>query len=283
VTARLSWQGAWIAPTAQAWLQTSRQARILHLFTHTCNLINERGQLLTLAQAEVGPGPFSLTLAPGPVSDRWSELSDDSLVVVTPNRLYLGSFQVDCASARLWSPQPDWAGVQLTSAAWGGHYGPLWQQILAGWPSELGIMGEAERPFRRYLQELVQALFRRDMPTAATAARHLAGLGPGLTPAGDDALLGIFYGLWATHPATDVPPLTELLAETAAPQTTTLSAAWLRAAARGEAAAVWHDLVRALKEERETAVVQASRRIIQTGHTSGHNALTGFVAIIEMS
>ena len=62
-------------------------------------------------------------------------------------------------------------------------------------------------------------------------------------------------------------------------ETTTLSGAWLRAAARGEANAVWMDFIAGF--ENGTFDEDVAQRIIDTGHTSGTDALMGFARIVE--
>jgi len=78
-------------------------------------------------------------------------------------------------------------------------------------------------------------------------------------------------------------PIAPLLANTAAGRTTALSAAWLRAAARGECGEMWHSLFGVILEGDEPAVCAAAAKITQQGHTSGSDALAGFVAIFQAS
>ncbi len=85
-----------------------------------------------------------------------------------------------------------------------------------------------------------------------SAICHLCGLGPGLTPAGDDWLAG---WLLAQHLAEDLrrsrETSTGLIADITADRTTTLSRAFLACAAAGEADEDWHALLSALAEEPE--------------------------------
>ena len=112
-------------------------------------------------------------------------------------------------------------------------------------------------------------------------ARALAGLGQGLTPAGDDFLMGAMYGLWATRNPDEARDLAELINEAAAPRTTSLSAAWLQAAALGEAAEPWHDLFNGIIVDNSRKIFAALSRILAIGHSSGADALAGFVAVID--
>jgi hypothetical protein len=124
---------------------------------------------------------------------------------------------------------------------------------------------------------LVRGLAESDPQAVGRAAARLAGLGEGLTPAGDDFLAGALHALWARR-GEGAEALAATVAAAAAPRTTTLSATWLASAARGQAAAPWRDLVAALASGREPAVEAALARVVSTGHTSGAASLAGFAA-----
>ena len=124
-----------------------------------------------------------------------------------------------------------------------------------------------------------QTLAQANKPKLETAVAQLAGLGPGFTPAGDDFLLGLLLGLWATQPEAEVVELAKIVMETAVPQTTKLSVAWLKTAAVGEATLPWHELVDALLAG--NAWQMPVKRILGTGATSGIAALMGFLSATE--
>jgi hypothetical protein len=67
------------------------------------------------------------------------------------------------------------------------------------------------------------------------------------------------------------------IAEAAVPRTTTVSGAYLRAGASGAAVAAWHALAGALIDDRPQAIDLAALRLTRLGHTSGADALAGFV------
>jgi hypothetical protein len=106
-------------------------------------------------------------------------------------------------------------------------------------------------------------------------ARQLAGLGGGLTPAGDDFLAGLMLGAWLIHPQPS--SLCQVLIRAAVPHTTVLSGAMLRAAARGEFSAHWHELLAALAAGGTSRIARATRRALAHGATSGGDALAGFL------
>ncbi len=102
---------------------------------------------------------------------------------------------------------------------------------------------------------------------ADAAAERLVGLGPGLTPAGDDVLAG---ALAALH-LLGGPPLRVR----AAGRTTTLSAALLACAARGEVLAQAATLLRALGGD--GAPAPAALALARVGHTSGRDLAAGLL------
>lgn len=110
-------------------------------------------------------------------------------------------------------------------------------------------------------------------------ALQLRGRGPGLTPAGDDALVGFVYATIAyEHP--DAAETRQAAAD-AALATGEPSASLLRAAAGGEvfgpAAQMLHALIRADGARLAPAV----RNLTALGRTTGRAILTGIVCALE--
>lgn len=128
-------------------------------------------------------------------------------------------------------------------------------------------------------EELHRAAGTGDRRRAARAAAVLAGMGEGLTPAGDDYLVGTLHALWAARAAGALEFGLEVAAA-AAPRTTSLSGVWLAAAARGEAAPPWRRLCESLAGDDEAAVMTAAESVLSMGHTSGAAALAGFTATL---
>ncbi|HXD12473.1 MAG TPA: DUF2877 domain-containing protein, partial [Anaerolineales bacterium] len=105
----------------------------------------------------------------------------------------------------------------------------------------------------------------------------LAGLGAGLTPAGDDFIMGAIYAAWILHPFEVARGLAEEITDNAAPLTTSLSAAWLRSAGKGEAGILWHEFLDTLIDENTIQIQAAMDKILAVGETSGADALSGFI------
>jgi hypothetical protein len=108
------------------------------------------------------------------------------------------------------------------------------------------------------------------------AIDQLAGLGSGLTPAGDDYIVGVMVALWLTGRKEMLPEM----ARVAVAKTTALSAAFLRAAAQGEFMEPWHALVQTLFAGEIEAFTQAIKWVAQFGASSGLDALAGFATTL---
>jgi hypothetical protein len=144
----------------------------------------------------------------------------------------------------------------------------------------VAVPGAAQQTVLRAAREAVPLLaagWVGDGRALARGAGWLAGLGGGLTPAGDDFLAGLMLRAWLAHPEPDA--FCRHLLAAAAPRTTALSAAFLRAAARGECSAAWQALLLALAGAGPSQFDQAVCNVLAHGHTSGADMLAGFLCI----
>lgn len=109
---------------------------------------------------------------------------------------------------------------------------------------------------------------------------RLLGLGPGLTPAGDDVLAGLLLGLAARHDLRD--PLAAAVLRHAPARTTWLSARLLALAADGLAAPAAVAVADALAGHGDDAALTgALPRLLATGHTSGPAMAQGLLLAAE--
>jgi hypothetical protein len=240
-----------LTPRVQHWLRNGRSARILHLFAESCNLVDDQNDVISLVTPRIGAGPFTLILT----GDFTSQLTLSMPVAIDDvgQTLSIGSITLNTSNAVLWQPLPKWH--QLSSKS------------LADLPPPASLPADIEAGLQRLLEGIVSG----DLVAVQAGAYALAGRGIGLTPTGDDVLMGVLYGLWVWYPKHD---WMQAIVETAVSRTTTLSAAFLRAAAAGEAVEPWHHLV--------NGRAYAIQNILSIGHTSGADALTGFARISQI-
>jgi hypothetical protein len=129
------------------------------------------------------------------------------------------------------------------------------------------------------LAALRGAVRRADLDAALRTATRLIGLGPGLTPAGDDVMAGTIAGLVLLgHPSAE--RFAAAVYSLAVGRTTELSRALLRHAAcgrvSGEYAAVLHGLVG------ERPLAPAVAGLLATGSTSGRAMALGLCTAIDL-
>ena len=279
-----------IASPTLAWLRDPVPARVLHVFKDACNLVAEDGEILSLVMPNIGDGPFNIILDPLEFSDH---ISAESAVSFDNGQIRIGALEIALTPAQVWEPRFDWElfrdrhdSLSLSAVALEevlvevAPVDSFVQLIRSGESSvreiETQILLSAQEPARF----LVQGLLRVDEELCRTSARKLAGLGAGLTPDGDDFMMGCILALWACWAGEGVEQVAKWVSLEAGLQTTPLAAAWLRAASRGECSVRWHDLLQAILRENEENIRSAARAIIQQGHTSGASALAGFTALL---
>ena len=287
-----------IAPHAQDWLASTTTAVALHVFPHAAYLGNESDDVMALTTEVLGPGPLTVVVSGLPGT--FDELLDAAETIRVDRRaLTAGRFRVDLRRADRSQPRPAWEALRGNLSRLSG-LGPLLARsaLEAAPPGSLAVLLRAEHPLPvsttlhdRFLivaaaasvalMEALRGLTREakadSLPALVSAASRLAGLGPGFTPAGDDFLLGVMYALWSTLPAPQAGAISASLAQTAAPRTTRVSAAWLRAGALGQAGNSWHGLVAGLLGDDGPAIESAISRLARVGHTSGSDALAGYL------
>ena len=254
-----------VAPDVNAWLAKTRHPRILHVFDHACNLINEQREVLSIVTGQIGNGPFNLV-----VEDRvlFSEtLHRESPVSILNNRLIVGDLTFDTTSAECWSPRPDWERLH--------HNRDKISVQLAPFPCP-----DFQSP-KLYTSNLASVLAGGDVSSSKIFTSQLAGKGVGLTPAGDDFIMGALYAAWIIHPFVDAKLLAMEVSKVAAPLTTSLSASWLRSAGRGESGEIWHEYFEGLIFSDRVQILSAVEKILSFGETSGAEALAGFIATIH--
>jgi len=114
-------------------------------------------------------------------------------------------------------------------------------------------------------------------------AQELIGLGPGLTPSGDDYLGGMLVALRWVGRGAQADSLWRWLEPRLAERTGAISAAHLAAAAAGQMHETLHALLDDLAAWEAPDLHPALERLDAVGHSSGWDALAGIVAVARTS
>lgn len=255
--------------------------QVLGRFDRACNLVDGQGRIIALTLPEVGNGPFSIVVAAQP--ELFKSLWVEQPAYTDGQDLVIGSCRVKLGAAQVWEPRLACFGQPF-------EVSPVLAEMLrpyTEWPPFPGaapvvkstnrLAGEAAIRLKLALIQYKENERLEDWGEIEAAVQQLAGLGSGLTPAGDDYLIGVMAALWLNG-YKNWPPQ---IAAKSAPLTTTLSAAFLQAAGRGEFIEPWHELAQALFVGRAETFGQALRRVAQVGASSGLDALAGFAVTLS--
>jgi hypothetical protein len=176
------------------------------------------------------------------------------------------------------------------SAAWDFIWNVLNQrQKLSGAEivaEDLFRSGESEwtsvsRKAGEALRDLVNATGRYEL-TDPSMVKSLIGLGSGLTPSGDDLLVGYMAGLWCA--IRDRRERVQLVSDLGkaiiqhSSQTNDISRTYLYHASRGQVSSLLVNLAEAIcMGENFDRILDTAETAMQVGHTSGMEAVTGLL------
>lgn len=279
------------AESAIACIQRSSPARVLHVFREVCNLTDSKGDILSITLNPRQMTSYSIALdQPEWLDDFLRYIDADSHVLITAGKIELGPLEILVDAPARWNSRPDWACIRSGIARSRERLDKVdiilrkradpesLAAISSGWA---GPQDPAARRWWEAAVDPVKALLRGlmslDQALVQQAAGRLAGLGPGLTPAGDDFMIGSMHAIWSFMKPGEARTLCGCISAAATPLTNVFSAAHLRAAARGEAAAQWQTLLAVLSEHGSDGLVPALDELLAQGHTSGQDALSGFL------
>ena len=189
-------------------------------------------------------------------------------------RLRTSAEAADAAATR-WGARNAATRTIARARASAGGFGPLLGGDDA--PDPAGYL-DAARPL---LARLILALESGDRNLAGEAATGLIGLGQGLTPSGDDVLVGIEAALRAL--ARPTAGFLVLATGGLEERTTALAATLLRHAAAGEFAERVHVLLAALLGSDDEAIPAAIDRAVAWGATSGTDCLLGLLIGLDVA
>jgi hypothetical protein len=227
------------------------------------------GPLIVIHDQSRGHTPTSLVLQ-GVCPARWEAAPGDA-VTGRLGHLRLGNLLLDGRQARTWRPR---APVPRSTAPDPHPLATAVEKIAADAMRRLG-------PARR---RLAAALAAQDANGVRCAAAALVGRGPGLTPSGDDALVGVLAALHRVGPRDVSAGPLRLLRSALQPllaRTTPISAHYLRLALQGDFGEHLAGLVDAIGPC-GTVDLDRVARVRSAGATSGADALVGVVAGLHL-
>lgn len=249
-------------------------ARVHSVFRQVSNLELESGLLLSVMDAALPAQPGAVRVVVPPGLDFSALLAPGEPAACRAGVLRVGAaLQVDLRRAESWR-------ARLPRFSWEPMREQAWRAAWACWreaPSHEGSVALA-----RGLTAAQAALAARDTGALLAAAESLLGVGPGLTPSGDDALVGLLVALGCMAPAD---PSVHVMRQTLAAwtranadRTTPIARAYLLHGADGRFGAQWIALAEALASGDPMRAEDATRDALRLGASSGADGVQGMLA-----
>lgn len=270
------------ALSAGEWAQTRRFTGTVHsAFARACNLELDGGRLVALLSAELGNAPNGIRfdLPRGFAFDRACRVGERVGCRAGVVRFAASGLTLRLDTAPPWRLSLDPLSADLGRA-----------QVLAAWRGACRCLRRRAQRMRRMrsgipaerLSALVRATRGLDADGAGRAAAGLIGCGAGLTPAGDDVVVGFLAGLRAsTRDRSAQRRFRDVLGERvrgAAVRTNLISRTQIEHAAAGAFAEPITRLAVVIAHGAErTDVEDAAQAALSVGATSGSDAVRGLL------
>lgn len=273
-------------------VRTGRFDGVVHsVFDSVVNVRTTEGGLATLVARHLDNAPGTVvvdvpSMAPLRAQPGARVVGRDARLVCP------GRFTVDVAGARSWTAElPDLAdeaeadGLARMAAELGrildrdGRAGGIRPRREPTGTIEARVASALGEGARR----LLEALATGDLDAADRWARRIVGLGPGLTPSGDDFITGLAATLAA--PGTRIHALAPWAAElVAACRARTNAISWtaMHEATQGRMRESIVTVLSAVAAGDAEALRPAARKVISIGKTSGTDIVTGMQAALHL-
>lgn len=240
-----------------------------------------------IGDIEIGSGPLNVPCLAQAIGD-WRDIASPGLsATVTGSSLTIGeSCRIDLARAPLWRPAPHhpWTARRRKRAL---HQ--LSRALPPTIPSE-GLscfMGADPIPNSRVARAALPAVLALadwighgdDPPPPAIFT--LLGLGPGLTPSGDDFLAGSLVCLRCAGRTGKAISLWQAIEACGSDATVAISWAHLRCASRGRLAEDFHAALSALMGGQESALRDTLRTLCRSDSNSPWDCLAGIYVTLQ--
>ena len=271
-------------------------------FHHACNVSLESDAVLTLVSSEKGNLSQGIRLGTPPTFTFLEQLRVGQPFACRGGILRISGSElsVDLRTANLWHIDLKGLRVDLrqrdTAQAWAVAWlelekhrrrngisariaaipAPRQNPVTAPWIKTL-----VERAVQ-IVSALIEATCTFQVDGAITAIRPLIGLGPGLTPSGDDFIVGYLAGLWSTA-GSDSPRLRFMSSlgawlSQAAAGTNAISCTYIKSAVYGNVSEAIATLAQRVGQAKSMdSVREAARTALQVGNTSGTDGVLGLL------
>ncbi|MDD5728901.1 MAG: DUF2877 domain-containing protein [Victivallales bacterium] len=287
-----------ISDSALQLISNYRSGIVHSVFKRCCNVVLPATELFTVAEAKFPRQPGVIQV----LDIKFDEIAAGATVLCSEREIAFPEYaiRISCSGAEIYSCRchsikipPDEILKTHLHAAW---------RVIMKYGTENGL-GEIKCPLRDYnftaagnfsmlgkqalaaLASLCGGIIAVDENMVNRGIRGLLGLGPGLTPSGDDILGGIIAALFLSDMRKACHILRKAVKKTLAGGgcTTTVSECALRHTVNGEIADTVYSAVAGILKHKEPQVVNAIKKLINYGSTSGTETAMGICLGLELA
>ena len=274
------------------------EAKIIGVFRRSLYMENSAGRIACIGERSIGPGPLNALCEFSGDVDFTQIVELGNPAKIWDGWMQLGPrMKIDISRPMEWEPEPFPIGWNLEFfpgnlpflfqwiAETGPREGlaPLIAQVVSGEEisyedafHRISLGGIAD--FGHWLSYSLNGEGNDEFPASA---RRLVGLGPGLTPSGDDFWCGVMIALRAVGCSDILRKVSDAVLKLAEERTNKISRAHMACAARSQGAQALHETISAMGVADEARLRSALRALDKLGHTSGWDSLAGVVCVLE--
>ena len=274
------------------------EAKIIGVFRRSLYVENTFGRVACIGERGIGPGPLNALCEFSGGVDFTQIVEPGNPAKIRDGWMQLGPrMKIDIYRPMEWEPEPLPNGWDLEFfpgnlpflVQWIAETGPregltpLIAQVVSG--EEIShedafhkISWGGITDFGHWLSYSLNGEKSLEFPASA---RRLVGLGPGLTPAGDDFWCGVMIALRAQGFEDILEKVSGSVLKLASERTNKISRAHMECAAGGQGAQALHETISAMGVADEARLRSALRELDKIGHSSGWDSLAGVVCVLE--
>ena len=271
------------------------------IFHHACNVSLDGDAVLTLVSSEKSNPAQGIRLRTPPRFTFLNQFRVGQPVACRGGILRISGsdLSIDLRTASLWHIDLKGMRIDLHRPDMAQAWAVAWLELLkhrsgSGISAMIaGIPVPSEHPGILPIQTLVEravqtvpvlidATRHLQVDAAITAVRPLIGLGPGLTPSGDDFIVGYLAGLWSTAGSDStrlrfMSSLGSWLSQ-AADGTNPISRTYMKSAVNGNVSEPIATVAQRIGQAKSMdGVREATRTALQVGNTSGSDGVLGLL------
>jgi hypothetical protein len=256
------------------------------------------GELVGIARRDVPNGPFNIITDVEPNDSMQSLVDKGERIKINGDSLSFDKeLTISFNEAEIWRPRHGVKkpiDIELVKrnlshvkeiAGWRNEgFGQLVfhvENMISGSQFNDGQLNQVSRSGLPNIKSLISAVRSEDLELVRQSAKNLVGLGPGLSPSGDDLLAGFMAGLrWTVNSFNGnvdrVDEINRTIAHVAE-GTTMLGKQLLTRAADGEVNEAVERLLEAILAGQVEDVKTATKKVLAIGETSGVDSIVGIL------